>query len=61
MSDGPDTYILTSGRQTVRCALNLTVDRVPRFRITLNGPPNGVKCRVWGFQRIAFDVNGELP
>ena len=61
MSDGPNTYVLTSGRQTVRCPLNLTVDRIPRFRLTLNSPPANTKCRFWGIQRVAFDVNGELP
>jgi hypothetical protein len=60
-TDGPDAYILASGRQTVRCWLNKAVDRIPRFRITLNSPPNSVKCRIWGIHRFCFDKDGSLP
>ena len=61
MVDGPPSTVAASGRQTVRCWVNQLVDKVPRFRITLNNPPAGVKCRIWGIQRIAFMQGGQLP
>ncbi len=61
MVDGPPSYILASGRQVVRCWVNKLVSRIPRFRITVNNPPAGIKVRLWGISRVAFDQGGLLP
>ena len=57
----PDVTFLRAGDRAIRCWINKLVDKIPRFRITLNNPPAGIKVRLWGIHRIAFDQGGQLP